>query len=405
MLWFFLIFIFVYGGLNAYVMARIQHALKLGHWPVLLLATALFVLLAMPFTLRLIVRPGLFEVARVTAFVGYLWFAVVLWFCFFGLVIDAVNGLAGLARVGAPLIAPRPALAIIVVGVLALALAATRENQELRVERLTIGASAMPAGATPLRVVQISDLHYSLGGGPRYLAQALKEIEALKPDLLVATGDLLDVTGALAEPLVTAFAAIKPSLGKYAVLGNHEFYIGAADSISLLEQAGFRVLRQESDVLDFPGMKLRIAGVDDPAGKHMDQAPMIDEKAVLPSPKSRAEFVLFLKHNPRVESASRGLFDLQLSGHTHGGQVFPFQLGVKLANDYFRGLYPIPEGGAIYVSRGTGCWGPQLRLFAPREITLLQIGPAPNAGAMNKTMGKSENSSIFLLPQAETGRK
>lgn len=376
MLWFFIIFILVYGGLNAYVLARIQHALRLGHWPVLLLATVLFVMLAMPFLLRVIARPGLFEVARVAAFVGYLWFAIVLWFCFLGFIIDTVNGLAGLVRAGAPLIPARPALAIIVVGILGLLLAAMRENRQLRVEKLEFRAQAMPAGAAPLRVVQVSDLHYSLVGGQRCLTQAAQEIEALKPDLLVATGDTLDVTGTLAQPLVDAFGAIKPPFGKYAVLGNHEFYIGAEDGVRLLEQAGFRVLRQEGDLLDVRGMKLRIAGVDDPAGQHMGQESLIDEEAVLPSPKSRDEFVLLLKHQPRLNNYSRGLFDLQLSGHTHGGQIFPFQLGVKMANEYFRGLYQVPEGGALYVSRGTGSWGPQLRLLAPREITLLVIGPA-----------------------------
>ena len=379
MLWFFMVFILVYGGLNAYVLARIQHALRLGHWPVLLLATVLFILLATPLTLRIIARPGLFEIARVAAFVGYLWFAVVLWFCFFGFVIDGVNGLAGLARQGGPLIAPRQGLALIVVGVLTLLLVAVRENRQLRVERLAIGLPSQSAIAAPLRVAQISDLHYGLVCGRLYLTQAVKEIEALKPDLLVATGDMLDVTGELAQPLVAAFAALKPPLGKYAVLGNHEFYIGVDASVSLLEQAGFRVLRQESDEIDIHGIKLRIAGVDDPAGKHTGQASLFDEEAVLPSPKSRTEFVLLLKHQPQVEPSSRGLFDLQLSGHTHGGQIFPFQLGVKLVNDYFRGLYAIPEGGSIYISRGTGSWGPSLRLLAPREITLFQISlPAPS---------------------------
>ena len=373
---FLFIFLLVYGGLNAYVLVKVQAVFRCGIWSTLLIAAFLFLMLLLPLSLRMLARPALFEVARVVAFAGYLWMVIVLWFFFFGIIIDLANlaghtvGVAGI-RPGFRIV-PGLAFGINVFAICVMLGLAARENRILRLETVPIFAPRMPPGIGELRIVQVSDLHYSMYGGQECLKLLVDQLHALKPDVVVVTGDLLDVMGDLAQPLERALSGIRPPYGKFAVLGNHEFYMGAEASVAHLHRSGFKVLREEYVVLDIGGWPLRIAGVDDPAGRHTGQTPLLEEATVLSDDQER-EFTVLLKHQPHVEPDSRGRFDLQLSGHTHGGQIFPFHIVVYFSNRYFRGLYPIKEGGQIYVSRGAGSWGPPLRLLAPREITLFVI--------------------------------
>ena len=115
-----------------------------------------------------------------------------------------------------------------------------------------------------------------------------------------------------------------------------------------------------------------IVGVDDLAGKRYGLAPNVSEKALL-SKLPRKYFTLLLKHRPHLNEAEGGLFDLQLSGHTHKGQIFPFSLIVKLFYPYFNGLFSLGNNSYIYVSRGTGTWGPPVRFLAPPEVTVIEL--------------------------------
>jgi hypothetical protein len=165
------------------------------------------------------------------------------------------------------------------------------------------------------------------------------------------------------------FRSIPAPLGKYAVTGNHEFYAGIGSALAFTRRAGFTVLRGEMVVVE---KVLRIAGVDDPTGEALDSDPRPSEAEILGGAASSL-FTLLLKHRPVVSAEARSRIDLQLSGHTHRGQLFPFRLLVRFSYPFLAGLYTFEEGGALYVSRGTGTWGPRMRFLSPPEITVIDI--------------------------------
>lgn len=164
--------------------------------------------------------------------------------------------------------------------------------------------------------------------------------------------------------------AINPRYGKFAITGNHEFYAGIENARCFTENAGFTFLRGES--VTVAGM-INIAGVDDPAGRYYGLKD-ISEKGVL-SKLPRDKFTLLLKHRPTVDKDAVGLFDLQLSGHAHKGQIFPFSLITRI---YYRhtadaGHLKLMDNFYLYVSRGSGTWGPPIRFLAPPEVTVIEL--------------------------------
>jgi len=139
--------------------------------------------------------------------------------------------------------------------------------------------------------------------------------------------------------------------------------------LSFTEDAGFTVLRGETASA---GGIISIAGVDDPTGKYFGHYKGISEKTLLSGlPKDR--FTLLLKHVPVIDNNALGLFDLQLSGHTHDGQIFPFNLVVRLFFPKHAGLFHLPHNALLYVSRGSGTWGPPIRFLSPPEVTIIRL--------------------------------
>ena len=239
----------------------------------------------------------------------------------------------------------------------------------------------LPAEMGVLRVVQITDVHLGLTMGPRRLPTILDRVRALRPDVLISTGDLVDGRAHNVSASAPLFAALRPRLGKYAITGNHEYYKGLQDALRFHEAAGFKVLRAESREL-FPGVYL--AGVDDPgrAGSAAASAPAhLTDSTPLLRDLPQSAFVVFMKHQPIPPPGQADKVDLQLSGHTHGGQIFPFLLLTYLKYDYGPGMHALPGGGQMYVSRGAGTWGPPMRVFAPAEVTLFELVPARLARA------------------------
>ena len=191
----------------------------------------------------------------------------------------------------------------------------------------------------------------------KFLSKIMKDLVDAKMDDLNHLADML--------------AQIRPPLGKFAVLGNHELYAGVAQSKRFLEAAGFKVLRNQPYRLD--GV-LTIVGVDDPAGsRHKGNRAAEQKEAALLSEVDSQEFTLLLKHRPLVVPESKGRFDLQLSGHTHGGQIFPFTLITALFYTNQTGLASLDKNSLLYVSRGAGTWGPPMRLLAPPQVTLIEL--------------------------------
>jgi predicted MPP superfamily phosphohydrolase len=243
------------------------------------------------------------------------------------------------------------------------------EAWDIKLEKVTLASKKIPASLSGLRVVQISDVHLGLIVRHRRLRKILEAVKKADPDILVSTGDLVDGQINKLEGLAEMLQDIKPRYGKYAVTGNHEFYAGLEDSLAFTQKAGFTILRNE-------GMSLtdyfNIAGVDDRTQKYFDKSPEISEEAML-KVLDRRKFTLLLKHRPEVNQKSLGLFDLQLSGHTHKGQIFPFNIITLLYFPIHWGILNPLDHCFLYVSRGSGTWGPPIRFLSPPEVTLIEL--------------------------------
>lgn len=263
----------------------------------------------------------------------------------------------------------RPAAAaLVLLLVLVAGLYGFFEAADLRVESVQLTSSKLPEGVERLRIVQVSDLHLGLIHREEMLAPIVARIEQLKPDLLVVTGDIVDAQISHLEELSELWKLLAPPLGKFAVTGNHEYYAGLTQSLDYLQQSGFAILQNS---IAAPAAYLQIVGVDDPAGGgNPDELPLLQQS-------DRDAFTLLLKHRPAVARDGEGLFDLQLSGHAHGGQIFPFVLLTRQAYPLYDGLYPLAGGSVLYTSRGTGTWGPPMRILSPPEITLIDIVRQP----------------------------
>lgn len=360
--------------------------------------TALFVvMLFLPFYLRAMESGGYARTVRVLGPPGYIWMGLVFWFASFGLVMDLWNGLVRLAsrmRPGAGLgrIPPRAKVKALAVLLAAATVWGLIETSSPQVRKVHVRVPGMPRGARPLRLVQISDAHVDLLHGKRRVARLVAAVRDLQPDAVVSTGDLVDSACTNIHALSRALADLKPPLGKYAVMGNHDFYAGAEGALAFHEKAGFIMLREERVPL---GEHVRLAGVDDPAGLHTGDAAFTDESKALGPPRGDAVTVL-LKHLPLVSERVRGRFDLQLSGHTHGGQIFPFHLVIWMIYRNGPGLHRIEDGRWLLSTRGFGTWGPPMRFLAPPEVTLITFepvgSPAPRArGDGPKTSRRAKN--------------
>ncbi len=246
--------------------------------------------------------------------------------------------------------------------------------QGLRTPAVTVRTLVLPGLSPALAgktLLQVSDLHLGTLLGRRWLSRLGETLADLKPDLLVVTGDLVDGHVPDVEPLVPLLQGWRPPLGKYAVLGNHEFYGGAEKAADLLRRAGFRVLRQEA-VEAAPGLFL--AGVDDLTARRQFRVggdPLAEALGPLPSGRP----CILLSHSPlgAEEAASRGA-SAMLSGHTHAGQIWPFGLLIRIFYPRLSGAYTVGPL-SLYVCRGAGTWGPPMRLFRRGEVVLFRLEP------------------------------
>jgi len=369
---FFLAFLLIYSGMHLLVWWGLRPLLPPGRrLHLLLFGWALLMIAAPPLT-RLLERLGWGDAATGAAWIGYLWMGF-LWLAFaLFTTLAAWNGLTRLVGLRYPrlrrwvLYGPRPALCVLFL-VAVTGTWAFFEARQLRVETVQLAVSTLPPGRNQLRIVQISDLHLGLINHQPLLEEVIAKIRALQPDLLAVTGDLLDAQPDHLEGLAPLWRQLQPPLGKYAVVGNHEVYAGREHSLHFLDQAGFRLLIDEAVEVD----GIQVAGVPDPAwGSSRGEVALLT--ALDP-----AKVTLLLKHRPWVEAAAVGRFTLQLSGHAHRGQIFPFTLVTGLAYPLQDGLYHLGQECWLYTSRGTGSWGPPMRLLSPPELTLIELIAAP----------------------------
>ncbi len=242
------------------------------------------------------------------------------------------------------------------------------------VRRVEVRLEGWPAALDGLRIAQISDLHIGPIRGAGFAEALVRRVNALGADLVAVTGDLVDGAVERVGDEVAPFAALRAPLGVFFVTGNHDVYSGDAAWVERVRELGLRPLRNERVALGPAGARFDLAGVDDHRGDWV-RGSSEDLPRALAGRDPRRPLVL-LAHDPSTfVAAARAGVDLQLSGHTHGGQIWPFGAIVRLAVPFVAGLYRRGRS-QLYVSRGTGFWGPPLRLLAPAEITELVLRPA-----------------------------
>jgi hypothetical protein len=246
------------------------------------------------------------------------------------------------------------------------------------VVRVDVPIKGLPAALHGFTVAQISDIHVGPTIKQRYLRRIVDKVNALEADMVAITGDLVDGKVSELAAQVAPLAGLQSRHGTYFVTGNHEYYSGAHAWIDELRRLGLTVLLnqhvviQHSDVRGEAGVPLVLAGVTDYSAGHFDPAHRSDPEAALRGSPLDAVRVL-LAHQPRsAVAAAKAGFDLQISGHTHGGQFWPWNLFVRFQQPFTAGLHKL-QNLWVYTSRGTGYWGPPKRFGAPSEITALRL--------------------------------
>jgi uncharacterized protein len=231
----------------------------------------------------------------------------------------------------------------------------------------------LPTALQGFTIVQISDIHVGTTIRRQYVEAIVEAVNRLRPDIVAITGDLVDGSVAELAPHVAPLARLVSRHGSYFVTGNHEYYSGVEPWMVEIRRLGIEVLHNQHVVIARDGAKLVLAGVPDYSGAHFSSAHRSDPRAALAGAPADAAVKILLAHQPRsATAAAQAGFDLQLSGHTHGGQFLPWTFLVRLQQPFTAGLHQLGRL-RVYVSRGTGYWGPPKRLGAPSEITQIRL--------------------------------
>jgi uncharacterized protein len=369
----------ILGGTHYYLWTRLVRDPHLpgpwgavGTWSVVALGLLIFVGIALRRAPRAVSSPVMWVAYT---WLGLMFFLFVLW-----VAVDAARAVGSLGSrlASLPPVDPERRLALArwlsaLVGLGAMALGGVglaNVLREVAVKRVRVSLSKLPLAASGYRIAQITDIHVGPTIGRAFILDIVRQVNALRPDLIVITGDLVDGSVADLGALVKPLEELRAKDGVFFVTGNHEYYSGVEEWLAFLPTLGIRVLKNERVSIGGPS-GFDLAGVTDFAARsfpgHAPDLPL----ALEGRDPSRA--LVLLAHQPKaIVEAERLGVDLQLSGHTHGGQLFPWKYAVGLDQPYVAGLHE--HGRAqIYVSCGTGYWGPPMRVGAPAEITELEL--------------------------------
>ena len=372
---FFITFFSLYALIHVYFFIKLKSAFNLS---ILIQVTIILFLLLMVFSpviIRISEKEGLETFAILLSWIGYLWMAFIFLFLFFGLITDfgrfsifliskvmgrdlSLFSFLGLKKFHFifPLVC---AFLFVFYGYF--------EARNIKIEKITIESDKI---INNLRIVQISDVHIGLIIRKDRVRNIVEKIKILDPDIVVSTGDLVDGQIDRLNSIAEILKELQPPFGKYAITGNHEFYAGINQALSFIEKSGFKILRNEGVYIE--NFNVNIVGVDDLESIRFGFNPKISEVELLKNFQNGG-YLILLKHRPLINEQSRSLFDLQLSGHTHKGQLFPFSIITALYYPKQAGCLRDINGCYLYTSRGTGTWGPPVRIFAPPEITVIDI--------------------------------
>jgi uncharacterized protein len=381
---FFLVFVGgLLGSLHYYAWTRLARDAQLPPpWPTIagwvLFALAVLLVVAMPSSFLL---PK--SASAPIVWVAFVWLGLM----FFVVVLLAATDLAQVAARIARGVMSYPGLdaerrvllkrgiaVLVALGAIGLGISGLAEGLgQVRVKKIRIALRRIRPGRVGYKIVQLSDIHVGPTIGRAFIEQIVAQTNALNPDLIVITGDLVDGSVASLRDAVAPLADLKAKDGVFFVTGNHEYYSGVEEWLAHLPTLGIRTLRNELVLIGEGADAFELVGVDDWSARGRDDGhgPNLTQAI---AKRDRARVLILLAHQPKqIFEAAQADVDLQLSGHTHGGQMFPFGFLVGLEQPYVAGFH-MHEGTAIYVSRGTGYWGPPMRVGSPAEITQIELG-------------------------------
>ncbi|MFC5431583.1 metallophosphoesterase [Paraburkholderia denitrificans] len=241
------------------------------------------------------------------------------------------------------------------------------------VRAVDVPIRGLPAALDGLTIVQLSDIHVGSTIKHDYVEAIVRAVNRLEPDIVAITGDVVDGSVARLASDTAPLGRLAAHYGVYVVTGNHEYYSGADAWIAEFRRIGLTVLMNQHVVIEHRGARLVLAGVTDYSADHFDPAQRSDPAGALAGAPADVDTRVLLAHQPRsAHAAADAGFTLQLSGHTHGGQIFPWNFLVRLQQPFTAGLSKLGSLW-VYTSRGTGYWGPPKRLGAPSEITQVRL--------------------------------
>ena len=378
----------VLGGIHYYIWARL---IRDPRWtaPWGAAGGTLLALLALSVPASLILAHRSNETARPLVWLGYVWLGV-MFLLFTALITTDIVRLAALPfRQSAAAVdgdrrtflarTVAAAVALLVSGAAAVAVRSARGPIDVR--KLRVRLARLPAAHDGFTIVQLSDVHVGATIGRAFIEEIVGRTNALHPDLVAITGDLVDGSvadlGAAIEPL----SQLQAPHGVFFVTGNHEYFSGAEAWVAELRRLGIRVLQNERVSIGNATASFDLAGIDDRSSANFGGMTPSDAMARALADRDPTRELVLLAHQPRswLEAKPYGI-GLQLSGHTHGGQIWPFGLLVQMQQQFVAGLYR-RDNSQIYVSRGTGYWGPPMRLAAPAEITEIRLESRPGPTA------------------------
>ena len=314
------------------------------------------------------------DIAYWSFLLGLLLLGFSLYMFIFTLFLDMYKGFVELSKrfLGInPLPKPSGRLAFALVMLLSLSVSAYSyyETLNLKVVRIKLYTDKLPEGVDRLKIMHISDVHLGPVMGMDKVRMLYRVWEREKPDIVVDTGDLVDGNMRNKGYLAGELSKMEAPYGKFAVLGNHEYFRGWEQALEFAERAGYRVLRNE--IVDLGAIS--IVGVDDDTCKLVSACNGIREEEILKR-VDRGNFVLLLKHKPKIEKSMLGSFDLMLSGHTHGGLYLP--VGKFIIKKMFltdAGFIYLGNSSYAYVSSGVGTGGPPMRFLVPPAVAIIAI--------------------------------
>lgn len=370
---FLLIFFILYGSMHLYAFLKAKAAFAFGIYTGIYVALVMIIMVFAPIIVRLSEKAGFEFFARLMSYTGYTWMGILFLFVSASLIVDLyrfilyASGIIMKKDFSALIVSNKHAFFIPLTISVMIAIYGYFEAKDIRTEKVIIKTTKIPKEVGKLRIAQISDVHLGLIVRKERLGRIIKEVKMANPDILVSTGDLVDGQIDNLFRLAEILKEVNPRYGKFAITGNHEFYAGLDQALNFTEKAGFKVLRGES----VAGM-INIAGVDDPQGKAYGIFRDVPENELL-SGLPGEKFTLLLKHRPLVDKSAPGLFDLQLSGHVHKGQIFPFSIITGLYYPIQAGFADLSNGSRLYVSRGSGTWGPPIRFLSQPEVAIIDL--------------------------------